>query len=71
MPQRHRVLVALVALLLLLSGAAGLADSDPGELECIPEQPSGLYPGVDEPSSKGSPGVPRNQILLEVFMRPT
>jgi hypothetical protein len=71
MPRKQITLTALVALLLLLSAAAGLADSDPGELECIPEQPSGLYPGGDEPSSKGSPGVPRNQILLEVFMRPT
>ena len=66
MSQKQRIGVALVALLLFVPCATGWADSDPGELECLPEQPSQIYLEGDELSSKGSPGVPRNQILLEI-----
>ncbi len=70
MPQRQRVLVAFVALLLFLSGATGLADSDVGELECIPAQPYDHSLEGDEISTKG-PTIPRNMVLLEIFTRTT
>lgn len=70
MPQRHRVLVAFVALFLFLLGATGLADSDVGELECIPGQPYDHSLEGEEVLSKG-PTVPRNMVLLEIFGRPT
>lgn len=70
MPQRQRVLVAFVALLLFLSGATGLADSDSGELECIPVQPYQHSFEGDEVSAKG-PTVPRNMVLLEIATRTT
>ncbi|MGB7062891.1 MAG: hypothetical protein WBF13_11140 [Candidatus Zixiibacteriota bacterium] len=69
MPQRPTVLVAFVALLLVVGGAAGWADSDPGELPCLPGQPDQFSP-EEEISTKG-PTIPRNMVLLEVFGRPT
>jgi len=69
MPQRPTVLVAFVALLLLIPCTAGRADSDPGELPCLPGQPYQFSP-EEEVSTKG-PTVPRNMVLLEIFGRPT
>ena len=71
MSQKQRIWIALVALFLFLVGATSWGDSDPDEMECLPEQSSEIYLGEEELSPKGSSGVPRNQILLEVFMRPT
>jgi hypothetical protein len=59
-----------VALLLFLLGATGLADSDSGELECIPDQPYQHSFEGDEVLSKG-PTVPRNMVLLEIATRTT
>jgi hypothetical protein len=68
-PQRQRVLVALVALLLLLPCTAGQADSDPAELPSVQGQPYQFSP-EEEISTKG-PTIPRNMVLLETFGRPT
>ncbi|MGB2804284.1 MAG: hypothetical protein WBD64_05245 [Candidatus Zixiibacteriota bacterium] len=70
MPKRQMVFVAFVALLLVVGGAAGWADSDPGELPCLPGQPDQLSPAEEEISTKG-PTIPRNMVLLETFGRPT
>ena len=70
MPQKQRILVALVAFLLLFPCTAGRADSDPGELPSLPGQPYQFSPDEEETSAKG-PTIPRNMVLLETFGRPT
>ena len=69
MPQKQRVLIALVAFLLLLPCTAGQADSDPGELPSLPGQPYQFSP-EEEISTKG-PTIPRNMVLLEIATRTT
>lgn len=64
MPQKQRILVALVALFLLFSAAAW-ADSVPEGVECLPAQPYDHSAEGDEMSAKG-PTVPRNMVLLEI-----
>ncbi|MCK4224070.1 MAG: hypothetical protein KAX39_02740 [candidate division Zixibacteria bacterium] len=69
MSQKQRIGVALVALFLFVLCAIVWADSDPGKIECLPEQPSLISLEGDELPFKA--GVPRNQILLEIFARTT
>ena len=69
MPQRQRIIVALVALLLLLPYAVGQADADPGDLPSVRGEPHQFSP-EEEISTKG-PAIPRNMVLLETFGRPT
>lgn len=70
MSPKRRVLGGLVALLVLLLYAGGMADTALAELESISDQPYQHWLEGDEVSSKGAPGVPRNQILLEIFTKP-
>jgi hypothetical protein len=71
MSPKRKVLAALAALLVLLLYAGGMADMALAELESISDQPYQHWLEGDEVSSQGTPGVPRNQILLEIFTRTT
>ncbi len=64
MSQEKRVYVISVMFFVLLWFALGWADSNPAEIQCLPEQPSYQSPGGDGFVSKA--GVHRNQVLLEI-----
>ncbi|MGB8656895.1 MAG: hypothetical protein WCE90_03810 [Candidatus Zixiibacteriota bacterium] len=64
MQHKQRIWVVLATLLILVWSAPGWADSDPGGIKCLPEQPSYDSPRGDDFSPKA--GVHRNQVLLEI-----
>lgn len=70
MPKRHRAWTALAVFCAALMSAAGLAASNPAQMECIPGQPYEHAPMANELSAKDV-GVPRSCVLLEVFGRTT
>lgn len=64
-----RIWITLVAISLLVLGTSEWADSDSDKIECLTEQSSQIYLAKGGVQSKG--GIPRSQVLLEIFMRPT
>lgn len=66
MSEKQRIVVALVALFLFPVDSICLADSDPAEVECLPELPHQQSLQENEISSIGTRGVPRDQVLIEI-----
>jgi hypothetical protein len=68
---RRTVICSCVFLFFLLLGANVLADDAKEELKCVAEQTSGIYAEGEDLSPGDKYGVPRKQVLLELFGRPT
>jgi hypothetical protein len=68
---RGTVICFCAALFFLLFGALVSADDANEELKCVAEQPSGIYAEGEDMSIGDRYGVPRKQVLLELFGRPT
>jgi hypothetical protein len=56
---------------LFLLSACVLADNVPGELKCLAEQPTEAYTEGEDIATVDRYSVPRKQVLLETFGRPT
>lgn len=68
---RRAIICFCVFLFFLLLGVLVLADDAKEELKCVAEQPSGVYAEGEDISLGDKYGVPRKQVLLELFGRPT
>ncbi len=71
MRQVSRGRIAPLILLLFVLGAIGLAYAGPDELPCVAGEPYGPSIEGTESSIASVKGIPRDCVLLEVFMRPT
>jgi len=68
---RMRMIFLTLMGLLFLAGANAWTQSADDKLECVPEQPSAMYPQSQVVGAKDVYTVPRKQVLLELFERPT
>ncbi len=69
--KKQMTCVTLIALFLFFLSAGALAESDRDKIECLPEQPSLISPESGDFVSQDRYGIPRKQVLLEIFGRPT
>lgn len=70
MLRKQMIYPTLATLFLLVLNARVLADSQQDQMECLPEQPSLISPESGDLVLSDRYGIPRKQVLLEMFTRP-